>query len=110
GGRRSDVTLQARNLVYSESTLSDLDFRLAGSAGDHTIRVDAKATGLTLDSELNGAFAHGRWTGRVDQLNVNGSEALKLALQEPVEARLSRGEMSVAWFCLNGEPAKVCPG
>jgi translocation and assembly module TamB len=108
GNRRSGVTLQARNLGYRERTISDLDFRLAGRADDHTIRIDAKATGLALDSEWNGAFAHGRWAGRLDRLNVNGSEALKLALEAPVEAQLSREQMRVAWFCLTGAPAKVC--
>jgi translocation and assembly module TamB len=108
GARASNVKLHARNLLYRERTLSELDFKLAGSAGDHTIRVDAKATGLVLDSQLSGAFAHGQWAGRLTRLNVSGSEALKLALQAPVEAQFSRDQMRVGWFCLTGEPAKLC--
>jgi len=108
GARESNIHLHAKNLSYAERTLSDLQFKLAGSAADHTVRMDAKATDLAMDSQLTGAFAHGQWSGRLTKLNVNGSESLKLALESPVEAQLSRDQMRVAWFCLTGAPAKVC--
>ncbi len=37
GGRASNIQLHAKNLLYSERTLSGLDFKLTGSAGDHTV-------------------------------------------------------------------------
>ncbi|MEJ0037098.1 MAG: translocation/assembly module TamB domain-containing protein [Gammaproteobacteria bacterium] len=108
GTRPSNVDVRARNLVYDKRTLSDLDFTLNGSAGDHVARVSAKAPGLALESELTGAFAHGRWQGQMRKLNVTGSESLKLALASPVAVELSSDHSRVEWFCLNGEPAKLC--
>jgi translocation and assembly module TamB len=108
GARPSNVDLHASNFVYEGRTLSELGFTLDGSAGDHVAHLSAKAPGLTLDAELNGAFAHGQWQGRMRKLNVSGSESLQLALTSPVPVSLSADHTRVEWFCLNGEPAKLC--
>jgi translocation and assembly module TamB len=108
GARPSNIDVQARNLMYEERTLTELGFKLNGNAGDHVAHVNAKAPGLTLDSELTGAFAHGLWQGQMRKLNVTGSESLKLALASPVPVTLSSDHARVEWFCLNGEPAKLC--
>ncbi len=108
GAHPSNVALRARNLNYKERTLSELGFTLNGSAGEHVAHVDAKATGLALDSELTGAFAHGQWQGQLRKLNVSGSESLQLALASPVPLVISGEHTRVDWFCLNGEPAKLC--
>jgi translocation and assembly module TamB len=108
GSRPSNIDMQARNLMFEERTLSELGFKLNGSAGDHVARVSAKAPGLALESELQGAFAHGVWQGQMRKLNVTGSESLKLALASPVPVMLSADHTRFDWFCLNGEPAKLC--
>ena len=108
GARTSNIALRARNLVYEKRTLSQLGFTLNGSATNHVVHIDAKATGLALDSELTGAFAHGQWQGQLRKLNVNGSESLQLALAAPVAVALSGEHTRVEWFCLNGAPAKLC--
>ena len=108
GARPSNIDVHARNLVYQARTLSELGFTLNGSAGDHVAHLNVKAPGLALDSELTGAFAHGQWQGQMRKLNVNGSESLKLALASPVPVSLSADHARVEWFCLNGEPAKLC--
>ena len=108
GTRPSNVDVHARNLIYDGRTLSELSFTLNGSAGDHVAHISAKGPGLTLDSELAGAFAHGQWQGQMRKLNVSGSESLKLALASPVPVSLSADHTRVDWFCLNGEPAKLC--
>lgn len=108
GARLSHIDVQARNLVYEQRTLSEVGFKLDGGAGDHVARISAKAPGLTLESELTGAFAHGLWQGQMRELNVSGSESLKLALASPVPVSVSSDHSRVDWFCLSGEPAKLC--
>jgi translocation and assembly module TamB len=108
GSRPSHIDIQARNLVYEQRTLSELGFKLNGSAGDHVATLSAKAPGLTVDSELTGAFAHGLWQGQMRELNVSGSENLKLALASAVPVTVSADHARVDWFCVNGEPAKLC--
>ncbi len=39
---------------------------------------------------------------------MSGSEFLKLALASPVPVTVSADHTRVEWFCLNGEPAKLC--
>jgi translocation and assembly module TamB len=108
GARPSSVDLHASKLVYDGRTLTELGLTLEGPAGDHVAHLTATAPGLTLDSELAGAFAHGQWQGHLRKLNVSGSESLKLALASPVPVSLSAEHTRVDWFCLNGEPAKLC--
>lgn len=108
GARPSHIDLQARDLVYDQRTLSEISFKLNGSAGDHVAHINAKAPGLALESELAGAFAHGVWQGQMRKLGVSGSESLKLALASPVPVIASADHTRVEWFCLNGEPAKLC--
>ena len=108
GARASNVAVKARNLAFKERTLSQLAFTLTGSAADHVAHLDATATGLALDAELSGAFAHGQWQGQLRKLNVGGGEALKLALAAPVAVALSSEHTRADWFCLNGAPAKLC--
>ncbi len=108
GARASHVDVRARDLAFNARTLSELDFTLEGSASQHVAHVAAKATGLALDSELTGAFAHGQWLGQLRALNLSGSESLRLSLASPVEAQFSREHTRVDWFCLHGEPAKLC--
>ncbi|MEJ1966285.1 MAG: translocation/assembly module TamB domain-containing protein [Gammaproteobacteria bacterium] len=108
GARPSNVAMRARNLVFRKRTLAALDFTLNGSAAEHIAHIGAKATGLTLESELSGAFAHGQWVGQMRKLNVSGGESLNLALASPVALALSGDHSRVEWFCLNGAPAKLC--
>ncbi|MEP7243144.1 MAG: translocation/assembly module TamB domain-containing protein [Gammaproteobacteria bacterium] len=108
GSRPSKVDIRARNFTYRERTLSDLALTLDGAAGNHVAHLDAKATGLAIQSELTGAFAHGAWLGKLNKLSVNGSEALHLELDTPVALALSGDHSRVDWFCLNGAPARVC--
>jgi translocation and assembly module TamB len=102
------VDIRARNLAYNERTVSDLSLTLDGTAAEHVAHVKAKATGLALDSELTGAFAHGAWLGQLRKLSMNGNESLHLQLDTPVEVEVSGDRTRVDWFCLNGEPARVC--
>jgi translocation and assembly module TamB len=108
GTRASNIDVTARNLVFQDRTLSEFGFTLDGSAAQHVAHVQAKATGLALDSELRGGFAHGHWAGQLRELNLNGSESLKLGLASPVEMEVSAEHSRVGWFCLTGEPAKLC--
>ncbi len=109
GARPSNVDVTARNLVFFQNrTLSEFGFTLDGSAAQHVAHVQAKATGLALDSEMRGGFAHGRWAGQLRELNLNGSESLKLGLASPVAMEVSGDHSRVDWFCLTGEPAKLC--
>ena len=104
----SKVDIRARNLVYSERTISELSLTVDGTAADHVAHIDAKATGLAIESEMAGAFAHGAWRGQLQKLDVNGSESLHLRLDMPVALALSAEHMRVDWFCLNGQPARLC--
>lgn len=108
GAHPSKVDIRARNLSYRERTISDLSLTLDGTAADHVAHIDARATGLALESELAGAFAHGAWLGKLRKLSVNGNESLHLKLDAPVELALSGDHTRIDWFCLNGEPARVC--
>ena len=73
GAKPSNVAIRARNLVYRERTMSDFSLMLDGTAADHVAHITAKATGLALDSEFTGAFAHGVWLGKVRKLSANGT-------------------------------------
>jgi translocation and assembly module TamB len=108
GGHPSKVDIRARNLSYRERTISDLSLTLDGTAADHVAHINAKATGLALESEMAGAFAHGAWLGKLRKLSVNGSESLHLELDAPVDLALSGERTRIDWFCLNGAPARVC--
>jgi translocation and assembly module TamB len=108
GSRPSSVNLHASNLVFKNRTLSDFSFTLDGAAAQHVVRVQAKAIGLALDAGLAGGFAHGEWHGQLRELGLNGSESLKLNLAAPVDAMISAARTRVDWFCLTGEPAKLC--
>src|SRR6185312_14604864 len=79
-----------------------------GTAADHVAHVTAKATGLAIDSEFAGAFSHGVWLGKLRKLSANGTESLHLELDTPVDMLLSANHSRIEWFCLNGEPARVC--
>ncbi len=104
----SNIDVRARNLVYGERTISELAFALSGTATDHVATLTAKATGLALDSEMAGAFAHGVWLGQLRKLSVNGSESLHLELDTPVDMTLASQHMRIDWLCLHGEPARLC--
>ena len=108
GARASNVDVHASQLVYQKRTLDDFSFKLDGAAAQHVARLQAKATGLALDARLAGGFAHGQWNGQLRELSLNGSESLKLNLATPVEAMVSAARTRVDWFCLTGEPAKLC--
>ena len=108
GGHPSKVDIRARNLAYDKRAFSDLSLTLNGSAADHVARIEAKATGLALESEVAGGFAHGIWQGKLRKLTANGSEALHLVLDAPVDLLLSGDHSRVEWFCLNGQPARFC--
>jgi translocation and assembly module TamB len=108
GARASSVAVSLRNLLYKERTLAELAFTLEGSAAEHVAQIEAKATGLAFQSELDGAFAHGRWQGHLNKMNVTGSESLRLALAQPVDVTVSAEHSRIDWFCLTGEPAKLC--
>ncbi len=46
--------------------------------------------------------------GQMRKLNLTGSESLKLGLASPVPVIVSADHTRVEWFCLTGEPAKLC--
>jgi translocation and assembly module TamB len=108
GSHPSKIDLRARKLTYGDRTIDDLTLSLNGNATDHAARMTVKAQGLDADSELAGSFAHGVWLGKLRKLSVSGMEALHLELDTPVDMLLSTGHMRIDWFCLNGQPARVC--
>ncbi len=108
GARPSKVDIRARNFAFQDRTLTDAAFTLDGTAADHVAHLSARARGLELEGHASGAFAHGAWQGQLRGLNVMGTESLNLELETPVAMVVSGDEMRVDWFCLRGEPARVC--
>jgi translocation and assembly module TamB len=108
GQTPSNVAVKVREILYAGRQIGTLDFSLKGTAAAHEARLDAKASDLTTHLHAAGTFAHGIWTGRMDQVGLTDSESLQLQLETPFALRLSSSEVRAEWFCLRGRPGRVC--
>lgn len=106
--RAASVSMQARDLAYGKRTIEAMSFSLQGPPGQHTAELEAKAPDLSLKLNAAGSFVRGAWNGQLTRLDIAGSDALNLSLEEPVALLASSQQMRADRFCLRGQPGRIC--
>lgn len=105
---KSTVDIRARDLALGERKIDLMQFTLDGTAADHVLKMNLNATALKAQSRAQGSYLNGVWHGQLASFDVNGSQALHLALEAPVDISLSADAVRVPKVCLQGSPAHVC--
>ena len=99
------ATSSYRRAHVQRSSLS----RWMAAAADHVAQLNAKAPGLAVDSEMAGAFAHGAWLGKLRKLQRQRQRSRCIwSSMRRWTCCCPADRSRVDWFCLNGEPARVC--
>ncbi len=110
GAARHDSRIEARlrGLSYRARTLESVAFNLSGPPDDYALRLEVAATGLKASAEAHGAYVRGEFSGSLDSVAISGSEALRLALERPVELTAGPSQGRLEWLCLTGTPGSLC--
>jgi translocation and assembly module TamB len=104
----SKVTARVRTLVYRDRTLDELSFKLNGRSSNYDVRLDAKALGMSLAAMANGPLNNGVWQGRMQSMQIAGTESLRLKLEHPVGLVVSSDEVRGERMCMVGTPGSIC--
>jgi translocation and assembly module TamB len=105
---QSKVDARIRNLAYKERTLDNLTFKLNGRSSNYDVRLDARASGMSLAAMANGPFNNGVWQGQLRSMEIIGTESLRLKLEHPAGVLVSADEVRAEWLCMAGQPGSMC--
>ena len=104
----SKVTARVHSLVFRDRTLDELNFKLNGRSSNYDVRLDAKALGMSLAAMANGPFSNGRWQGQLQQMQILGTQSLRLKLEHPVGLIVSADEVRGEKMCMVGQLGSMC--
>ena len=106
--QESKIDARLHKLTYKGRTLDSVALTLNGPPAAYDVHLSAAATGLAVDAEAKGPYAHGVFTGELTALTIGGSEQLHLSLERPADLTVSLEHARVEWLCLLGTPGSLC--
>ena len=107
-GKESKIDARLRGLSYGQHTLQAATLTLTGPPSAYLVHVTATAPGLAASVQARGAYAHESFQGQLTALSLNGSEALHLTLERPVNLLAALDHVHIEWLRLVGTPGSVC--
>lgn len=105
---RFELTAKARGAALSGMRFETLSIEASGTESAHQLMVDADGRPLDLVLRLNGAYSQRSWSGSLDALEFDLDEVPPLALESPVQLRLTPDAFDVGQTCLSGGEIHLC--
>ena len=111
-GGKGTLRLQARQLRLGATQIAMVDWKLDGTANQHS--VDLVAEGPTFDLQrlhlaLQGGFSEKRWQGMLRELEIRHATLGRLALAQPTTLSWSQdGQASLQPLCLQQATMRLC--
>ena len=102
------IDARLTNLSYASHALESAAFTVSGPPADYRVHLEARASGLGLAAEADGAYAGGLFQGQLTALALKGKDALNLTLEHPVGLSAARDRFRLEWLCLEGTPGSMC--
>ena len=102
------IDVRLRKLQHGARTIDTVTLTLNGPPTAFNVRLAATATGLTVDAQASGPYAHGLFSGQFEALTITGSEQLRLSLERPAAFTLSPQHDRLEWMCMVGTPGSMC--
>jgi translocation and assembly module TamB len=106
--QESRIDARLRKLSYQQRTLDSVALTLNGPPSAYQIHLAATASGLALNAQAGGPYAHGVFSGELQALTITGSEQLHLLLERPTDLTVSLAHARIEWLCLVGTPGSMC--
>src|SRR5208282_6335522 len=82
--------------------------RTAGTAAEHSVDLETRAAGLSLEAHGHGRYAAGDWHGQFERAQFSDGGALQLSLESPAGMSLSADRLQLEEFCLHAAAARLC--
>jgi translocation and assembly module TamB len=108
GSGRADSTLQISGLRVADRVFEHLAIKTAGTAAEHSLELDARAAGLSLEVHGHGRYAAGQWDGQFEHAQLSDGSALQMSLEAPVGMSLSADRLRLEELCLHAAAARLC--
>jgi translocation and assembly module TamB len=102
------IDARLHNLTHGKRTLDSVVLTVDGPASAWDVHLAAAAKGLAIKAQASGPYAQRTFKGRLGALTINGSEALHLTLEHPVDFSVALDAVSLQWLCLVGTPGSIC--
>lgn len=105
---RSNIELTASDVRTRTGQWNTLQLETRGRTDAHTINLTAKSDTGSLHTQLHGSFKPWRWTGILNQFELNHAHYGTWHLQEPAALTLARNRYTSSPFCLVQEGTHLC--
>ncbi|MGQ0618720.1 MAG: translocation/assembly module TamB domain-containing protein [Panacagrimonas sp.] len=98
------------NTLSGPATVEQIRVQLDGNAGDHVLKLAAKARPASLDLEARGAFdrAHLSWNGVIAAGRLAPSGPTAWTLETPAALRADRQQVQLEPACWTAASSRVC--
>ncbi len=102
------VNLQMRGINASGLLFSQISLLASGTAAQHSLKLDAHGTQLSLALALNGAQKGSDWRGTLSTLTLEPQGLPGFRLQQPAQLAYVGGNISLSDMCLSAGDPLLC--
>jgi translocation and assembly module TamB len=108
GSGRAEATLRITGLQIADRRLEQLTLRSQGTTALHTLTLDARAEGYTLNARGNGRYTTGSWQGEIAGARFGDASKLQMVLETPAPLLIDGKRVRLEPLCLHDGPTRLC--
>jgi translocation and assembly module TamB len=108
GSGHADSVLKLTGLTVGDRKLEQLTLRSEGSTASHSLALDARAEGYTLNARGNGRYAAGSWQGEISSAQFGDASKLHMLLETPAPLLLDGKRVRLEPLCLHDGATRLC--
>jgi translocation and assembly module TamB len=108
GAGRNDARVELHGLTLAGRRLEHLALRTEGTTAQHSLALDARAEGFTLELHGAGHYANGQWYEQIERAQISDTHNLDMSLETPVALEAAYDRLHLDSICLRGELARLC--
>ncbi|HEX4377131.1 MAG TPA: translocation/assembly module TamB domain-containing protein [Steroidobacteraceae bacterium] len=108
GSGRADSQLELRDLTVQGRRLDRLTLGSTGTADNHSLSIEARAEGYSLNIKGNGRYAAGSWQGEIASAQLGDGARLHMTQEAPAAVLLDGNRMRLEPLCLHDAQTRLC--
>lgn len=108
GDARSELALEAGDIVTEAVTIESLALRGDGTRGDHRLEATLQSERGGLELALSGALADGDWQGRIRTATLTPERLSRWTLVAPIELAWRGGRLELQRGCWRSDGGRLC--
>ncbi|MEJ2321025.1 MAG: translocation/assembly module TamB domain-containing protein [Gammaproteobacteria bacterium] len=97
-----------RSLKFGDQQLASAEFQASGNLQEHRVDLTAVHELASLTTALAGGWSDERWQGDLEKLDIDGKQAGRWGLRQPVALNLSAALAEAEELCLESGETAAC--